>query len=164
MTHWMKLSPVTGAASSQPVATAALHLRTQLVVLLDETGKLALHLKGQGHNVIGAGCMPKLFAQFIEKADAKALAVVAQVVAVEQRHGTGAGRAALAQDGADRAIERLAGLAATGALDVGGQVGEAQVEPVRGIEVVARLGDGDLRGQRPPADQGGGRPGGARRA
>ncbi|HRO63255.1 alpha/beta hydrolase [Thermomonas sp.] len=30
-------------------------------------------LKGQGHNVIGAGCMPKLFAQFIEKADAKAL-------------------------------------------------------------------------------------------
>ncbi|HNV78712.1 MAG TPA: alpha/beta fold hydrolase [Thermomonas sp.] len=32
-----------------------------------------LNLKGQGHNVIGAGCMPKLFAQFIEKADAKAL-------------------------------------------------------------------------------------------
>ena len=30
-------------------------------------------LKGQGHNVIGAGCMPKLFAQFIEKADAKHL-------------------------------------------------------------------------------------------
>ena len=30
-------------------------------------------LKGQGHNVIGAGCMPKLFAQFIEKADAKSL-------------------------------------------------------------------------------------------
>ena len=30
-------------------------------------------LKGQGHNVIGAGCMPKLFTQFIEKADAKAL-------------------------------------------------------------------------------------------
>lgn len=25
---------------------------------------------GQGHNVIGAGCMPKLFAQFIERADA----------------------------------------------------------------------------------------------
>ena len=32
-----------------------------------------LDLKGQGHNVIGAGCMPKLFAQFIEKADAAAL-------------------------------------------------------------------------------------------
>lgn len=32
-----------------------------------------LNLKGQGHSVIGAGCMPKLFAQFIEKADAKAL-------------------------------------------------------------------------------------------
>ena len=32
-----------------------------------------LNLKGQGHNVIGAGCMPKLFAQFIEKADAKGL-------------------------------------------------------------------------------------------
>ena len=30
-------------------------------------------LRGQGHSVIGAGCMPKLFAQFIEKADAKAL-------------------------------------------------------------------------------------------
>ncbi len=30
-------------------------------------------LRGQGHNVIGAGCMPKLFAQFIEKADARAL-------------------------------------------------------------------------------------------
>ncbi|MGN6113467.1 MAG: alpha/beta hydrolase [Luteimonas sp.] len=30
-------------------------------------------LKGQGHNVIGAGCMPKLFAQFLETADAKAL-------------------------------------------------------------------------------------------
>ena len=32
-----------------------------------------LNLKGQGHNVIGAGCMPKLFAQFIEQADARAL-------------------------------------------------------------------------------------------
>lgn len=30
-------------------------------------------LRGQGHSVIGAGCMPKLFTQFIEKADAKAL-------------------------------------------------------------------------------------------
>ncbi|MDI1252275.1 alpha/beta hydrolase [Thermomonas sp.] len=30
-------------------------------------------LRGQGHNVIGAGCMPKLFTQFIEKADAKVL-------------------------------------------------------------------------------------------
>jgi len=30
-------------------------------------------LKGQGHNVIGAGCMPKLFAQFLQSADAKAL-------------------------------------------------------------------------------------------
>ena len=30
-------------------------------------------LKGQGHNVIGAGCMPKLFARFLETADAKAL-------------------------------------------------------------------------------------------
>jgi pimeloyl-ACP methyl ester carboxylesterase len=32
-----------------------------------------LVVRGQGHNVIGAGCMPKLFAQFIETADAKAL-------------------------------------------------------------------------------------------
>ena len=30
-------------------------------------------LNGQGHSVIGAGCMPKLFSQFVEKADAKAL-------------------------------------------------------------------------------------------
>ena len=32
-----------------------------------------LVLRGQGHNVIGAGCMPKLFAQFVETADAKSL-------------------------------------------------------------------------------------------
>lgn len=32
-----------------------------------------LVLRGQGHNVIGAGCMPKLFAQFVEAADAKSL-------------------------------------------------------------------------------------------
>lgn len=32
-----------------------------------------LVLKGQGHNVIGAGCMPKLFAQFVERADARGL-------------------------------------------------------------------------------------------
>ena len=32
-----------------------------------------LVLAGQGHNVIGAGCMPELFAQFLETADAGAL-------------------------------------------------------------------------------------------
>jgi pimeloyl-ACP methyl ester carboxylesterase len=32
-----------------------------------------LVLPGQGHNVIGVGCMPKLFAQFVAKADASAL-------------------------------------------------------------------------------------------
>ena len=32
-----------------------------------------LVLKGQGHNVIGAGCMPKLFGQFIASTDARAL-------------------------------------------------------------------------------------------
>lgn len=32
-----------------------------------------LVLRGQGHSVIGTGCMPKLFAQFIENADAKSL-------------------------------------------------------------------------------------------
>jgi len=32
-----------------------------------------LVVRGQGHNVIGTGCMPKLFAQFIDKADAKSL-------------------------------------------------------------------------------------------
>ena len=30
-------------------------------------------LRGQGHSVLGAGCMPKLFTQFVEKADAKSL-------------------------------------------------------------------------------------------
>jgi pimeloyl-ACP methyl ester carboxylesterase len=32
-----------------------------------------LVLKGQGHSVVSTGCMPKLFAQFVEKADPKAL-------------------------------------------------------------------------------------------
>lgn len=32
-----------------------------------------LVLPGQGHSVLGAGCMPKLFAQFVERADARAL-------------------------------------------------------------------------------------------
>lgn len=32
-----------------------------------------LVLKGQGHSVLGVGCMPKLFAQFIERADPKGL-------------------------------------------------------------------------------------------
>lgn len=32
-----------------------------------------LVLPGQGHSALGTGCMPKLFAQFIENADAKAL-------------------------------------------------------------------------------------------
>lgn len=32
-----------------------------------------LVLPGQGHSVVGLGCAPKLFAQFLEKADAKAL-------------------------------------------------------------------------------------------
>ena len=35
----------------------------------------SLVLRGQGHNVIGAGCMPKLFAQFLETADAGTLDV-----------------------------------------------------------------------------------------
>ncbi len=30
-------------------------------------------LRGQGHSVLGAGCMPKLFAQFLDTTDAKAL-------------------------------------------------------------------------------------------
>lgn len=32
-----------------------------------------LVLKGQGHSVLPSGCMPKLFAQFVERADAKGL-------------------------------------------------------------------------------------------
>jgi len=35
-------------------------------------GRLLI-LPGQGHSVLGIGCMPKLFAQFVESADAKAL-------------------------------------------------------------------------------------------
>jgi len=37
-----------------------------------KNGRL-LVLRGQGHNVIGVGCMPKLFAQFLQDANAKAL-------------------------------------------------------------------------------------------
>src|SRR3970040_2839887 len=32
-----------------------------------------LVLPGQGHSVLGIGCMPKLYAQFVESADATAL-------------------------------------------------------------------------------------------
>lgn len=32
-----------------------------------------LVLKGQGHGNLGSGCMPRLVAQFLESADAKAL-------------------------------------------------------------------------------------------
>ena len=32
-----------------------------------------LVLKGQGHGAIGLGCMPKLYAQFLESADARAI-------------------------------------------------------------------------------------------
>ena len=35
--------------------------------------QMLLVLKGQGHNVIGTGCMPKLFARFLETPDPKAL-------------------------------------------------------------------------------------------
>src|SRR3546814_3359411 len=43
----------------------------QIVKGLDH-GRL-LVLRGQGHNVIPAGCMPKLMARFIDSADAMAL-------------------------------------------------------------------------------------------
>src|SRR5690606_38659927 len=32
-----------------------------------------LVLRGQGHNVIGSGCMPRLFAEFLDTTDAKGL-------------------------------------------------------------------------------------------
>jgi pimeloyl-ACP methyl ester carboxylesterase len=44
----------------------------QQIVKTLNNGRLFV-LKGVGHSVLGAGCMPKLFTQFIEKADAKAL-------------------------------------------------------------------------------------------
>lgn len=57
-----EFDPVTPPAYGKDIVT---HLRN---------GRL-LVLNGQGHNVIGAGCMPKLFAQFVETADARALDV-----------------------------------------------------------------------------------------
>ena len=41
--------------------------------LMKRGSRCVLLLRGQGHNVIGAGCMPKLFAGFLDTADAKAL-------------------------------------------------------------------------------------------
>lgn len=55
-----EFDPVTPPRYGEEVAQALPH------------GRL-LVLRGQGHNVIGAGCMPKLFARFVETADAKAL-------------------------------------------------------------------------------------------
>ena len=55
-----ELDPVTPPAYADQVAKSLPNAR-------------ALVLRGQGHNVIGVGCMPKLFAQFLETADAKAL-------------------------------------------------------------------------------------------
>jgi predicted esterase len=44
----------------------------QQVVKNLRNGRLLI-LRGQGHNVIPIGCMPKLMARFIDTADAKAL-------------------------------------------------------------------------------------------
>ncbi len=55
-----ELDPVTPPAYAYAVAKTLPHGRV-------------LVLRGQGHNVIGAGCMPKLFAQFLDTADARAL-------------------------------------------------------------------------------------------
>jgi hypothetical protein len=88
----------------------------------------------------------------LEQPGTETVAVVAQVVAVEQRHRAGiGGSAAGAQDGADRAVDGLAGLAAPGAREVLGQLGGARVEAVLRVEVVAGLGHGeghDARGWR----------------
>jgi hypothetical protein len=82
----------------------------------------------------------------------EAVAVVAQVVAVQERDRAGARRLARAQDRAHRAVDRLSRFAAPRAFDVRGQVGERQVQlVVLRIEVVARLGHGerdDARGRR----------------
>lgn len=55
-----ELDPVTPPAYAEAVAKTLPNART-------------LVLRGQGHNVIGAGCMPKLLAQFFDSADAKSL-------------------------------------------------------------------------------------------
>ncbi len=55
-----ELDPVTPPAYAEQVAKSLPNAR-------------ALTLRGQGHNVIGAGCMPKLFAQFLDTANAKTL-------------------------------------------------------------------------------------------
>ena len=55
-----ELDPVTPPAYAEQVAKTLPNGRV-------------LVLRGQGHNVIGAGCMPKVFAQFLQTADAKHL-------------------------------------------------------------------------------------------
>ena len=79
----------------------------------------------------------------LQQPGARAIAVVAQVVAVEQRHGASPAAHALAQDGDERAVDRAAGAALARGLQVGREVGERQIEPVMRIEVVAGLGDGE---------------------
>ena len=54
------LDPVTPPAYAEQVAKSLPNARS-------------LVLRGQGHNVIAVGCTPKLFAQFLDTADAKAL-------------------------------------------------------------------------------------------
>jgi pimeloyl-ACP methyl ester carboxylesterase len=55
-----ELDPVTPPAYARDVARTLPHGRV-------------LVLRGQGHNVIGAGCMPKLFARFLDDPRAKSL-------------------------------------------------------------------------------------------
>jgi pimeloyl-ACP methyl ester carboxylesterase len=55
-----ELDPVTPPAYAERVAKTL------------PNGRVLL-MRGQGHNVIGAGCMPKLFARFLDTADARAL-------------------------------------------------------------------------------------------
>jgi len=55
-----ELDPVTPPAYAERIARTLPNARVLL-------------LRGQGHNVIGTGCMPRLFAQFLDTADAKGL-------------------------------------------------------------------------------------------
>ncbi|GAA3913007.1 alpha/beta hydrolase [Luteimonas lutimaris] len=55
-----ELDPVTPPAYAEQIARTLPNSRV-------------LVLRGQGHNVIGTGCMPRLFAQFLDTADARGL-------------------------------------------------------------------------------------------
>ena len=77
----------------------------------------------------------------LQQPAARAVAVVAQVVAVHQRHSARTGCPARAQDADQTAVDRVACLACLHGRQVSAQVGKrGPVQLVLGIQVVTRLG------------------------